>query len=1287
MVGNIAQAVKALRGSLKFLYDYGDNGDFGILDSVTSSHASTLMRKTGTGEGGDKTIGGDLVVDVRNLNTRTIINDNAKLKAGSGAIKVNSSAKGTQVTIAGQLPIFLTLSNPLYISKDKAASGFGASIIVGEKTFNTATYIGAATLEAKQLNVDATGDVFMMEMSVGGTFGSKDKGGQGGLNIIAENKMTVSEISGNAQITLSGNGDAESSSITATDKSTLLNISGLQAAGGHTAVGFGVTITLNNAFTAAMLGNNTAISSAFQKNWESLKSTYNMPFAREGAITLNLQGSAKLDVLAENRGTLLNIGIAGAVQTSSEEGGTADAAANVGVTHTRSETTARQTGVTKIGSYNNNVTTKAKEHTNIISVAGDASINVAGKNVVTGAGALSVNRGVMDTTAYVTDCAYDKIGDFTVATDNTSKVVAVDVAAAVGAAKAGIAAGSAWNSLTGNTGSYLTGGRISATNLNVTSLTDLTSFSCTLGAAIGITINAGGQGAGELDRAPGDALDKARDLNDADKNDIFWRNDLLIGDKDIGDDGEGLTIGEDLPELLDDNGVSFDLGASIARNALTMSSTAKVEGCVVSTPGLLKVTAEDNSVITAIGIGAAFDHADGTTIGSGGVFSFAPVGSTAEAAIIGKGNKDVLDINAGSLTLQAKDNHRERVWSFGGGYGDTAGIGLVLSWGSFAGTITKALIEKVNATVADNVDIKATSNLDSTFISVGASASKGYAAVTGMVNYLNFNNQVITDIKNSTLTVTNVNGKFDALSQSKRTFTDGVGDIGIRVGGKGGGAAVGAALSFVYVGGNGAGDTNLTEMMVNNSVINNSGTTKLLAKSTTTGILAGANTGIAAVSSGLFGLAASGSFSWLSDASFTQVDIKDTFFNQRKSAVAADKNADITAEATSSSNLTFGFGTLNVQIGQLDKPGGAVGASVGVLKDNATTAATMVGGGVGNAHDFTLHASGRSDMDSLIVGASGSALAGVSGGALAATISHRVGAYMEESVMNMNGALTIKADNLSNVGKGGKTRFTIANGALGVSGAGAGVGVSFIDIVDKVSAKAHNASVKSGSMEVLAQEESNADAVTVNVAGAQYIGMNATVARPVLRGEATACITANKQKIANGTADVGIVTTRTTDQKGRVITTGDLKVNAKNTQWMRSHLWSFVLGVNPKLPSVDVCVTSNSINMVGSANAWIEGPLTLSVGGDLTVEALTDRTATYTTVPVVAAISLYGFALNVDVNSMRVSSDTGTYTVEESSVKKDAAKQIDREIEAIYQLLKKGGIKPDGKKDLVSTLR
>ena len=1222
----------ALKGSFDFIGKYKDNGDFGLLETLTSSHASSLIASTDA-SGDGKAGGGDLVVDVRHINTQTIIGDGAVLKAG-GLISTTSSSTGTQVSFAGQLPVFLSLgsASPSFLPRGKEASGFGGSVVVGEKTFNTVTSIGAATLEANQLVVDSTGDAFMLEMSLAGSFGSaKNNSVQGGVNVIVQNKTTISEVSADASITLHGSGEKAGSSITATDKGTLLNITGMETDAGKVAVGAGVAVTINKGYTAALLGSEDTMSGAL---------------AREGVVTLNFTGDAGLALDAQNKGTIVSVGIAGAVQTSGEKDenelpdetggsqgdGTATVAANVGVLYGKTEATARQYKVLGTGNAGkNNVSTLASDTTTVVSVAGDAAV-AAKRSTAAGAGAVSVNRLVMDATAHVTDCNYSGIGEFKVDASDKATVVAVDAAAAVGAVKANIAAGSAWNSLTGNTGAYLTRGTVNAGSVSVTSLTDLTSLSVTLGTGVGFRNDAAnGESNGEQPFSPTDAIlfdrndttldvavnsiiEKTQTENESTKLESYLEKEHINKSKTNEEDttlpDDSLGIDEDFPDLLDGgaSNVGLSAGASIARNSMDMHSSAIVEGCRVTTPGEFKVTAEDTSVITAVSVGAAVGYPE--LAAAGGVFSFAPVSSTTEAAI--RQRKDVvgkLGIQAGSLTLHATDNHRERVWSFGVGGAATANVGMVLSWGSFAGASTKALIENVDATVRDAVDILASSTLDTTYISVGGAAGKGLVAATGMVNYMNFNNLVVTDIEGSTLTVTSAGGKFNAVSKGKRTFTDGVGALSFSLSS---GACAGAAVSLVYLGGNGKDDTNLTQLKVNNSFINNSGTTSLWADSFTKGILAGANggfkTGVGAV--------LDAGFSWVSDASITQVDITDTYFNQRKAE--SDKNANIKVDATSSSDLTIGFGTLAVQIGV----GGAVGAGVAVIKDNATTTVTMTGGGVGSAHDFSLSATGKADLSGLILGVAGSSV-GIGGSAFAATITHTVTSKLDDSVMNLEGALTIKADNTSNVGKDRSTRFTVANGA-GSKFASLGAAVSYILVQDHVLANANNVSVHSGSMKVEANERNSADAVTVNLAASLFGAGNASVVLPVLDGEAVSSVTSDKAETSDHSA-VGITTT------------GDMTVTATNNQWLRSHLWAFSLAANPKLVSAAASVCVNQINMAGAAKALVQGEMPLVVGGNLNVTALTDRTADYTTVPVTLTT---GLAIGVDVNILRVSNDT-----------------------------------------------
>ncbi|MCQ2370874.1 MAG: leukotoxin LktA family filamentous adhesin [Akkermansia sp.] len=1418
-VEKVTGVVKFLQDVAGYWRDYRDNGEFGALDALTSSHASTFMRDTGSKNKDATVAGGDVVVDVRNLDTKTIIQDNAKLKAG-GDIKVDSSITGKQATVAGRLPIYLSTKLKSYMSTEQATSGFGASIIVGKKSLNTVTYIGAATLEAEHLNVDATGDVFMLELSAAGTVDAAKNAAQGGINVIWEKKMTVSEISNGASITLHGKKEKDKkSSVTASDTSTLLSITGMLAdSKGTVALGAGVAIMVNKAFTAAMLGNNYPINGDYESIWlDNILGDTTKSFTREdlkgrdAAITLNFASDGDFLVKAKDTGLILNVGIAGAIKRESSGNG-ADIAANVGVIGNTTDTTARQYLVNVISEQGgNDITTEATDNATIVSVAGDAAINSSGKqDTVVGAGAVSAITGTMDTTAYVTDYntthvavidpetgkqitdgqgkpvfTDSTLGEFKVNSSNDATAVAVDVAVGIGAAKAGIAAGVSVNLLTGNTGSYLTGGSVNAEKVGVTSLTDLTACSVTLGTAIDIDFSriASKDSSSQAEINPEDvswldieeARKKYRQEQQQNPNkgqnpdeQIKQEVDKQIAnqDKQINDiQNDSQVIQDEPPKIqkhpngivneeekdyaqecreyaewqashvdemhnewkekknalllsapgrLGAEGTSFDLGASVAVNQMNMRSSAIVEGCTITTTGELKVTADDKSVITAVSVGAAATNANGTAIAAGGVFSFAIVGSVTEAVIRqGTGRDEKLTIRADSLTLHAIDDHRERVWSFGGGYGSSAGLGLVLSLGSFAGATTMALVENVNAVIQKKVDILSYSNLDATFISIGGSGSSGVASLSGMVNYMNFNNHVVTDINNSILTVVANEGEgdhFRARAVSTRSFIDGVGGLDLRINTDKAGAGVGMVLSLVYVGGNGADDTNLTQLLVSDSIINSVGATVLTADSHSTGTLGVANANVSISSltnSGFGGIVANGSLALMNDASTTQVDITRTVINKTGPAkqflpVAWEgeplpplpieeeeidySNAVVTTKANSSSCLTLGLGSLAVEIGK----GVAMGASVGVLKDQAATLATMTDSTVGEAKDFTLQATGNAELTGIVVGGGASVLA-TSGGGMTGTIAHKVVAQLAESDVNVEGKLAVKAENTSCVGtdkNGGAkgARFTVANGSLGLFGGSASVDVSIIDVADLVQANAHNVSVTAGEMEVRADEHSYANSITVNLAGGKYVAAAVNVLRPVLRGAAQASVTADKEVLANKKG-VGITTTKNKvkDAKGQpTATTGNLTVASTNKQTLSADLWAFAVALNfdfmkgewYKSIAVAPCVCVNSINMAGSSDSRIQGPLTLNVGGDLNIEADTDRNVTYTAVPVAVAASLLSAAINVDVSSMRISGDTGDLIQQEDdALVKNVLEKLGTELNDVKKLINGANIK------------
>ena len=1331
-VDKVTQIFKTLRGHLSFVGDYADNGDFGVLDTLTSSHASTYMRDTGYTKGSldnkkSSATGGDFVVDIRNVNTKTTIGDSATLIAGAqadgeqykpgpaGILTVNSVTSGTQVSVAGRVPWFFSTSGPVFTSGQHADSGFGFSTIVGKNELNTVTYIGKARLGAGELNVDATGDVFMLELSLLGTASAADTALQGGVNVIWDKRMTVSEISNGAAITLAANKDGEkTSSITATDGSTLLNISGMldTTKSGKLAFGVGIALTFNNAFTAAMLGNNIDIPDSYKDTWKTIVGDNSIrPFAGEDPITLNFTGNRPFKVHAHDRSLILTIGVAGSIQTGNAAP-SAGIAGNIGVSCGTTETTARQYRVYATSQPGgNDITTFADEKSTIVSVAADPAINATGQeeNALV-SGAVSVNIGKMDATAYVTDCTYalengngKRLGKFVVETKDDATVVAVDAAVALGSATAGVAAGVSANELTGITGSYLSGGSVYADSVNVISCTDLTSFSLTVGTAIDLSGINGEAGWDNIDLTLKKQVKNNANIGVGEEieppagdelGDIIREGGVDLNDYYNGNQGEG---GRGNALMLKGSGVSVDTGASIAISIMNMRSSAIVEGCSITSSGALEVTADDLSVITSISVGAAVKQAGGTAIAAGGVFAIAPVGSVTEAVIrqtsrlVGQ-----LAIKANSLTLKATDHHKERVWSFGGGFGSSAGVGLVLSLGSFSGTTTMALVEGVDATIENKVDILSSSHLEATFISIGGSGSTGVFSLTGMVNYINFNNHVVTDIQNSTLTVTNTeSGAFSAEAMSERNFTDGVGGLDIRLNGRKLGGGVGAALSFVFVGGNGADDTNTTQMLVSNSVINNAGKTDLLANSTTKGTMGVANANITVNGVNAGGLEVNGSVGLLNDDSLTQVDIVDTDFNKLKPAGGENDpyaNAVITAKANSSSELTLGLGSLAAGIGH----GLAFGASAGVLKDQASTLATMTRGSVGEAKDFALQASGQADLSGIVIGG-GASLLSFSGGVVSGTIAHNVIARLSESTMDIKNKLTVKAENTTNVGTDKETaeaggskgpRFTVVNGSLGLFGGSASVDVSIIDVADLVQANAHNVSVTAGEMEVRADEHSYADSVAVNLAGGKYLAAAVNVLRPVLRGAAQASVTADKESFTIGGKNFnpGITTTKSyKNAKGEnVNTTGNLTVAANNDQWMRSHLWAFAIALNLDLVdgqwyksiAAAPCICVNSINMAGTADARIQGPLTLNVAGNLDITADANRQVSYTTVPVAVAASLISAAINVDVCSMRVSGDTTALTTPADDAQVETAlRKIDTELNSVKNLINGVNIK------------
>lgn len=1288
---DVDEIVGAVKKSASFVADYYDSGNFGVLDTLTSSHAYTVVEKTGV-EGGEdsRSIGGSLTADYRNISTLTLIADGAELSAG-GAVSVSSSAEGLHIAAAGQIPFYLTMGSRLYVSTTKASSGYGASFVLGHEGMDTVTYVGAANVTAGTLNVSSEADVFALDLSAAGTFGAAKDGVQGALNVITEDKMTVAEISNGATITLTQTGEKAESGVSAEDKSALWNISGMEGDGGRLAVGVGVAVTLSDSYTAALLGNAKELPNALKKRWDKLAKDRLMPFAGSGTLSLNLptKGAVTFSVEALQHGSAVTLGIAAAVQTNSADAtALAAGAANVGVAMLNAGVEARQSGV-RCETENEaaEVETHAENDMTIVSVAGDVSVNKTDKNTVTGAGSVSVNAAAMETLAEVLDSEYEQVGDFAVKAENNAALVSLDLASAVGAATVDIAAGTAWNSATGTTQALLSGGSVSADEVTVFGKTDLLSTTITLGAAVSIDLSSlNGADNRALREAGDNLLQNSQAQVDAGLLELggggMREEDDLLSVGGIGEEDSLMALANDGPQnMLRAGGVSFAVGASIARNALSMNTEAVLEGCEVTADDSLSVTAEDRSVITALSVGAAVQRpgegGELLSVAAGGVFSFAPVSSTTHASVRqSDGESGLLDITAGSLTLTATDNHRERLWSFGGGFGDSLGLGVVVAWGSYAGAATLVDADSVNLTIGSKgadasetngkVTILADSSLENTFVALGGSAAST-AALSGTVNYQNFNNRVETNLKNSTLNVEAEQGAVSIGSESTRNFTDILGavSLGIITPSAGqpsaGSGAFGAALSFIYLGGNGEKDYCTTYTTVDNSILNNAGKTAVYADTAVTGLLAEVSCAAAAGENAAFTL--NGAFSWVTDESDTQTRVGNTTFNKRNTA--ADAAAEIEVTAKSNKHLTTGVGSLGVAIGP--SASGAVGVSVHFMKDKAVTAAAMQDSGVALAHDFLLSADSEAHLNGLLIGGTGSGNFAASGAAFVADIQHDVDALADSAYFNLNGGFEVKAENQSRIGDG-NTRFTIANAGAGVMGVGVGAAISLIDVKDDVNATANNVAVTTATADITAKEDAYSDAVTVNFAGGLYGGGTVDVSNPCLHGQAVAALT----------SDLGAMTM---DGKVRTIgisASGNLNVLADNTQYMRSHVWTFDAGIMGGAVLVNV----NRMNLAGCSNAYIEGNMALTIGGDMNVLADTQRTGAYTTVTVAGGLYSTGV---YDENSFRVSEKTDIVAKEYEEETQDAmalaTAKLDEVAAQASGMLSRAAVQPTGSDD------
>lgn len=1194
-------------------------GSFGLLNTMTSTGATTMMRKTGSSSDDSMMIGGSVVVDIHNSDTVVNVRDGAVLKADN-ALNITAETKGQQVVFAGELPFYLQLGKSLYATDRKAASGFGGSFLFSQEKLNTVTYVGAADIEAEALTLDSRDTVFSMESSVAGTFGVEGSGVNGALNILLNEKMTVSEVSGGATLTL-GSGN---SSVRATDDTTTLNLVGMEGDGGRLAIGAGVAATVDFSYTAALLGNNS-IPAEYKSNWDSVnaavsKSGVLHPTSEE-AITLNFNGKGALNVLAKDDSNMVSIGLAAAVLTPNTDkealGGGAD---NVSVTEAKHHTAATAYNVTAADAKKSDITVEALNDAVIVSVAGDAAANASDdKAKVNEAAAIAVNYISFDTKASVIGSSLTSAGALKVHAHNRSVTNAVTLAGSGGGATAGIAAGSAWNSMSGTTGAYTTGGSLSAESIAVTAESTQDITAVTLGTSVNFSLLNGLMQAAPDQKQLKEAeqlLGEGGALKDEEDHNLVRedRHDELL---DIPEDEkfksllneESLAFNEegDLLLLAVGNGLSVSAGASVVRSSVDTHTEALVTDSVLTAAGRVTVAAEDTSVITQISGGVAVAQGGGSNGAAGAVLSFVPVTSKVHAGIIG--SDAALTLNAAQLDVHAAAAQNARNWSLGVGLSTGSACGAVVAWSNFNDSYALAELQNVNASVSGSgqkghdVLVEAYNHQQTTVVSAGASGGMGTFGLSGVWNHASFGGSAKTEVSGSTLTMTHAAGGDVFLhAKTENELFDVMGAVNLQIGSTSI-AGVGAAVSTVYLNKNEEEDSYTSRVLVSGSTIDNAGKTTIKAENSTEGGVFG---GAVAATSGKAGVG--GTFSWLTDYSRTEALVQDSVLK------GAGGDAEVLAD--SHSDVISGVGAAGLQLGA----GLGAGAFVAdIMKDHGTTEAivrnSVVGAADNHFGNLNVHATADTHLNAVLVGGSVGNFAGITGQVMYAGLEHKVHALADNSTITLSGNLDIGADNTVTAGRD-KWCLTIGSLSVGYGGAGVGLSLLFLNDDDDTSAVLRNGSITAGSVSVTSHAESRGSTATLTGAGGAFAGGVVNVNRSDLTSHSKALVSGN-----------GTLTT----------TAGGLNVRSTLEQELDTYAFGAALaGVGA------LTINVNLMNVEGGSHALVTDARTLDLYGDLSIGASATRKVGY------VAANLAGSMLGIGINvsHMNLSRDADVHAAQ-----------------------------------------
>ncbi|WP_440336703.1 leukotoxin LktA family filamentous adhesin, partial [Mitsuokella multacida] len=707
-------------------------------------------------------------------------------------------------------------------------------------------------------------------------------------------------------------------------------------------------------------------------------------------------------------------------------------------------------------------------------------------------GTVVVNHGGSDTEAAVGEVRSEEgnntAKETTIANAKDVKVKAesddVRVAAAGNVSASGkVAVGGAvaYNDVGGASTSTAKASQKTRAALNKTTLTHVTSGATSVKAVDGSTLTttaAGVGGAGNVAVQGAAATALVNKTVTAEVQDTFV-------DKDA-DKGAYVTVKADSKSTINSLAVvgavseNFAGGAGVSVNRINQDTTATMSGSTVKDRHTT-VQATGDSEITSIGVGAAVA---GKAALAGNI-AVNQIGNNVKASVTGS-NLTSSD-NIGVLA-SGKETLTNLAGTVSGAAGGNAGLGMGVSYNAITGntesTVEDSSLEargKGNGTVGDKqkgvaVTASGQHKLNSVALTAGLAGSDNVAV--GAAGTVTVNN--IGGTTRAAVTGTDINKELDnstaddvaVKAQDVTTSESHVGSLAVGIGADGG-AGVSAASDTLLLSRKTAAELSGTD------------TAKKTVNGRNVAVTAGQQSTVITNADGVAGAGGVyGAGAVAATAAATKLDGSVTA--TMKNINSTNKGLEISAKHDHKTTLVSASAAVSAAM-----VSGAVGAGVGVVNDDFTTDAELVGSTVTAKKDSSL-----SDSGSVKVAADSSTgvttvVAGMAGsmGAAASTISVN-NVNSQTSAVVDNSKVTAEQDFAVDAHNKVTTKFNAAT--LGAGGAAIATGVGVNTIGTSTLAKVNKSTITAQKAAITSREELDVDQ---NLVGATVggMGLNANV--------------------------------------------------------------------------------------------------------------------------------------------------------------------------------------------------